>query len=813
MLFTKSLSLLRMSQRPRSPLLFKFLHMPFGLRNAAQTFQHFIDHFLHGFDFGFAYIDDLLVASRDDVWTLSPSCFHFWTFVNVQCDAQSIKMLFRQNCHWLWSHEILENGIRPLEAHVHAICNFPPPTTKWQVQHFLGMVNFYWWFIPNCASVVMPLTILMTGPRGPRELLPDALQAFSKIKSLLTNATLLAHPVHGTKLSLMVDASKTAVGAVLHQEVQDCWQPLAFFSKKLQPMESHYSTFSRELLVIYLAIKHFQHFIEDHDVIIFTNHKLLVFSLHSHSDRYSNHEVCQLNFILKFCNDIRHVCGPQNAVADAFSHVPINALYFPAGVDFAAMANEQVQADHPRAKDFLGFLFKDVPLPEHDGTILCEVSTGVNHPFVPEKLRQQVFDALHCISHLGAHVTQKLIATQFVWSNMNKDIHMWAQSCLHCQWSKVSQHNHSPIGTFCMPDARFSHLHLDLVGPLSILRGCTYLLTCIDRFSCWPEAILITDAKAELVVHAVTDQWVAWFGTPAIITMNCGQQFKSSLFSSMLNFLGCSRVQNMAYHPATNGMVEHFHQQLKVFIMTHGQSQHWVECLPLVLLGIRSTIKEDLCCCPVKLVFATMLRLPEELIASTSPDTTEDAANFVHCLKNFMWAIAPQPPWLQSRENFIDKQLENCFHIFVRCNRVHKPLESPYEGGPFPVVACGKKHFTIQHEEWHHQPRPHEGHVRQLPCFTSCQQSAASLWGTTVICWCFAIMCAEYTHSCGTVDLHHTQWPMSTFSWSPCVQPFWVVVFCISCVMYNLWFSHFSVLAFLSLYHILPSSTSHWTSV
>ena len=120
-----------------------------------------------------------------------------------------------------------------------------------------------------------------------------------------------------------------------------------------------------------------------------------------------------------------------------------------------------------------------------------------------------------------------------------------------------------------------------------------------------------------------------------------------------------------------------------------------MECLPLILLGIHSTIKEDLHCCPAELVFGTMLRLPGELIASTSLDTTEDAANFVHCLKNFMQAITLQPPQLQSWENFIDKQLENCPHIFVRCDHVCKPLEPPYEG-PFPVVAYGKKHFTIQ---------------------------------------------------------------------------------------------------------------------
>jgi len=45
--------------------LFEFLRMPFGLRNAAQTFQRFIDHILHGLEFCYTYIDDLLIASAN----------------------------------------------------------------------------------------------------------------------------------------------------------------------------------------------------------------------------------------------------------------------------------------------------------------------------------------------------------------------------------------------------------------------------------------------------------------------------------------------------------------------------------------------------------------------------------------------------------------------------------------------------------------------------------------------------------------------------------------------------------------------------
>ena len=160
-----------------------------------------------------------------------------------------------------------------------------------------------------------------------------------------------------------------------------------------------------------------------------------------------------------------------------------------------------------------------MPLPGHNGTILCKVSTGVNCPYVPEKLRRQVFDALHCISHPGAHATQKLIATQFVWPNMNKDIRAWARSCLHCQRSKVSRHNRSPIGTFRMPDARFSHLHLDLVRPLPILRGTYCLHALIISTVGWKQFRSLMPKLKRWSMHLSTN------GSPGLALENCSHIF------------------------------------------------------------------------------------------------------------------------------------------------------------------------------------------------------------------------------------------------------------------------------------------------
>ena len=124
----------------------------------------------------------------------------------------------------------------------------------------------------------------------------------------------------------MVDASDTAVGGVLQQFVNDSWQPISFFSKRLLPAETRYSTFGRELLAIYFAIRNFRHFLEGRDFHVFTDHKPLCHSFNASANRYSPREIRHLDFISQFTTDIRHIHGTENTVAEALSRNAINAL-------------------------------------------------------------------------------------------------------------------------------------------------------------------------------------------------------------------------------------------------------------------------------------------------------------------------------------------------------------------------------------------------------------------------------------------------------------------------------------------------------
>ncbi|CAI2732366.1 unnamed protein product [Schistosoma spindalis] len=467
--------------------LFEFLRMPFGLRNAAQTFQRFIDSIVRDLDFVHVYIDDLLIASSnvDEHYQHLTLLFQRLSdngiVVNPEkCELGKSEIIFL-------GHIIRQEGILPCEDKIRAIKEYNVPSSLKELKAFLGLVNFYRRFIPHAAERLRPLTDLLRGNPRKLELNDTARTAFSEIKTALAEVTLLAHPDPSATLSIAVDASDFAIGAVMQQNISGSWQPLEFFSRRLTPTETRYSAFGRELLAAYRAIKHFRHAVEGRQFILFTDHKPLTYALHIKSDRYSPRECRHLDYISQFTTDLRHIKGESNYVADALSRIQTNAVTLPV-LDLPAMAaaqaNDPVCTEAPQSSSLQ---CQEVPLATSSGTILCDISTGLPRPIVPSTYRRLVFDALHGLSHPGIAATLRLIAARYVWPSMNKDVRMWVKQCLQCQRSKVHRHVAAPIGTFATPDARSYSHHVyhggDSCSPLrrtmdSIVR---LSLDCHDR--------------------------------------------------------------------------------------------------------------------------------------------------------------------------------------------------------------------------------------------------------------------------------------------------------------------------------------------
>ena len=319
--------------------------------------------------------------------------------------------------------------------------------------------------------------------------------------------------------------------------------------------------------------------------------------------------------------------------------------------------------------------------------IWCDVSTGHNRPYITAKFRRKVFSNLLGLGHPSYRATKPLINTRFVWHGMNIDIAKWCRSCKGCQTAKVSRHNTPVFGKFTEPTERFDHLHIDIVGPLPYANGFRYLLTCVDRFTRWPEAIPIVDIRAETVVDAFFRWWIARYGTPATITTDRGAQFEAKLWDNLCNQFGIIRNRTTSYHPQSNGIVERFHRQLKAAIIAHESPNPWTITLPAVLLGIRSAVKERPGRSAAEMIYGTTLRLPGEFTQQYTVDANTDLENYSDKLRVAMSRLRLCPPRETHQTNIFQyKEIETCTHVFLRRIAIAPPLTAPYDG-PYKVVA------------------------------------------------------------------------------------------------------------------------------
>ena len=124
-----------------------------------------------------------------------------------------------------------------------------------------------------------------------------------------------------------------------------------------------------------------------------------------------------------------------------------------------------------------------------------------------------------------------------------------------CQRAKVLQHIVAMLMPLPMPAKLFDSLHIDLVGPLPESQGFTYLLTIVDRFTRWPEAIPLRDISAATCARAFLYQWVSSHGVPSTLTSDRGRHFVSELWTKTASLLGTSTNTTTSYHLQANGCI------------------------------------------------------------------------------------------------------------------------------------------------------------------------------------------------------------------------------------------------------------------
>ena len=200
-------------------------------------------------------------------------------------------------------HIIGKDGIKTDPAKIEKVKNYSRPVNITQLRGFLGLAKYYRKYIKDFAKLAKPLNDLTKGFKSKPLETRDGIkmkrkksekeknreneefmnnwkekqeEAFELLKEKLVTAPILIYPDFRKEFILYTDASKIALGAILHQKGDDGKEHvIAYENKTLNKAEQNYSTTELECLAVVWAVEKFDYYLEGNKFKIITDHTAL----------------------------------------------------------------------------------------------------------------------------------------------------------------------------------------------------------------------------------------------------------------------------------------------------------------------------------------------------------------------------------------------------------------------------------------------------------------------------------------------------------------------------------------------------------
>jgi transposase InsO family protein len=449
-------------------------------------------------------------------------------------------------------------------------------------------------------------------------------EAFDKLKRALSSETVLAHPNFELPFILSCDASNYAISAILSQKQNGSERPISFASRMLNKHEVNYSTTHKELLAVIFGTKIHRCFLYGRKFQIVTDHAALKWLI-----TVKNHQCARLTrWILKLSEyefDIIYKPGKQHVNADVLSrHVgvingtgevrqEINDLE----LSLSVIAQEQSMDENCvrlRAQVERGSTSR-FHIDEH-GILVYQQTDGRKCIFVPKTLVPIVIHHHHdkiWAGHQGITRTQELIKLRYYWPSLRKDVESYVNKCHSCARYKSGRVVPAPLGSLPETNGPFEFTSIDICGPYPVTaRGNRYLLTFVDHFSRFPEAIPIPRQDAETVARALITGVFSRYGCPKALSSDRGTNFMSDLFQMMCKLLNVERLLSTAFNPKMQGKVEKFHfglnQTMSHYVNKYGND--WDDFVDYALMAHRAVPHTATKYSPYYLLYGREMRLP-----------------------------------------------------------------------------------------------------------------------------------------------------------------------------------------------------------
>jgi len=300
---------------------FEFTRVPFGLQSSPAFFARIINEIL--FDVlgpqCLAYMDDLVLFSATAEQHLETlrRVLHRLSVANIKLKVNKCRF-FATEIKFL-GYQVSSEGMTMNKERVTAIMNIGQPTSKRQLQAFLGVVNYFRVFVHRFAIIAEPLYSLLR-KNVPFVWTSEHTDAMETLKKILANAPIVRFPDFNRTFHIHTDASNVGIAAVLMQEYGNRLHPIAYYSKTLNNAQRAYSASKKEALALVSSLEHFRHIILTYDVEVYTDHKPLIgiFKNPTKDECLKRWSVTVQEYAIK----IHYLEGKNNIFSDALSRLP-----------------------------------------------------------------------------------------------------------------------------------------------------------------------------------------------------------------------------------------------------------------------------------------------------------------------------------------------------------------------------------------------------------------------------------------------------------------------------------------------------------
>src|SRR5436190_161936 len=560
--------------------LFHFTRMPYGLTGAPATFQRLLDRLIgpEMEPHAFAYLDDIVIVTqtfeehlqwlkrvltriREAGLTINPEKSKF-------CRSQ-VKYL---------GFLVQQEGLKVDPDKTAPIVEYPSPKNIKQLRRFIGMASWYRRFIPQCATLLEPLTRLLRKNHS-WEWGVEQETAFEAIKTCITSPPTLSCPNFKLPFVLQTDASSVGLGAVLTQESDGVEHVIAFASRSLSEAEKKYSTTEQECLAVVWSIKKFRPYLEGYSFRVITDHSSLRW-LHNLKNPTGRLARWALE-LLEYDYTIEHRKGALHHVPDALSRI------YEQDNELCAVALTNDEWYNTRARNIEATPHKYPGWKIEENRVYFRRPNPVINQVVddleqwklvlPKDSRLEVIREAHDApqaGHLGVEKTYQRVAIRYFWPRMFKDIANYVRRCDTCQRAKVEQDVPAGLMGRRTIETPWSIIAADIMGPFPPSRGGNvYILVIQDLLTKWIECCPLRKATDKNIREKIEELVINRWGAPRVLLTDNGTEFVNREIQALTEGHGMTHSTVPPYHPQANP-VERVNRVLKTMITAFLENEH-----------------------------------------------------------------------------------------------------------------------------------------------------------------------------------------------------------------------------------------------